>query len=299
MLLPIILALAPSIGQAIVSDEAQGTNPEWQSVVRNAAAHLSSKGFNLQAAETAQNFQRQNTFDRAGRALPKLVRYGERFVSTLESWGIDAALSVPRDANGDALVKSEDRAAEKVKNDYGGDWADSGSFGIKDLSRMTLIVPHDRVAWTIRKVVQDFSTDKMTGSSSGREPIEKTIHAATDPCGYSGSTVFVWLDGSICEIQINTAGIIFAKSGEDARPVLGDDYDAIARDSDVPGGLGHLFYEHWRSDSTDATRKEHIGRVSKQYYEYFRKGKDYWGTAEAESDKQLLLMQIRDLGLTH
>lgn len=90
--------------------------------------------------------------------------------------------------------------------------------------------------------------------------------------GYSGTIINVKIKDSICEIQINTPQMIFAKEKEEiAKKLLGKDlFDKIKDKLEIQGGLGHEFYEKFRT-SDSLKEKEKIEKLSKAYYEKIRK----------------------------
>ena len=75
-----------------------------------------------------------------------------------------------------APLQGQARAAEKVREDYGGDWMD-----IKDIARMTIIMPTlDECVGMIRKLEDEFAAAKGRGVvqvKRGRKPTR--IRAAT------------------------------------------------------------------------------------------------------------------------
>ncbi|MDH0747879.1 hypothetical protein N5D61_16205 [Pseudomonas sp. GD03842] len=154
-----------------------------------------------------------------------------------------------------APIKSRARALEKIANDYGGD-----PTKIKDLARNTIIVPADKIA-------------SVTNELAQRGAKVKIIDGATDPLGYSGvNSSFMTKAGIPGEIQVNSPQMIFAKEPEAlARNLLGNDtYDAVASKAGVPGGLGHSYYEDWRTMNPTSTGAEAIAKQSKVYYDTVR-----------------------------
>jgi hypothetical protein len=154
-----------------------------------------------------------------------------------------------------APIKSRARALEKIANDYGGD-----PTKIKDLARNTIIVPADKIASVTEELAQ-------------RGAKVKIIDGAADPLGYSGvNSSFMSKAGIPGEIQVNSPQMIFAKEPEAlARNLLGSDtYDAVASRAGVPGGLGHSYYEDWRTMNPTSSGAEAIAKKSKAYYDTVR-----------------------------
>ncbi len=162
-----------------------------------------------------------------------------------------------------APVKSMERASEKVGLDYGGDW-----FGIKDLARMTIIVP---TMANCRAVLAELRS--VFTPSQGRGIIQvKEVTPEMDPCGYSSITVFVRTsNGRPAEVQINIFEIIYAKQGESTvRRIIGPNrFMKIKLAYQLEGGLGHALYEIYRVAPASAKAKQ-AAELSKAYYNYFR-----------------------------
>jgi hypothetical protein len=153
-------------------------------------------------------------------------------------------------------IKSEERALQKIENDYNGD-----ATQIKDLARNTIIVDADN----INNVVSDLTNN---GANI------KVVSSTTDTLGYSGINATVQTKSGItAEIQVNTPEMLFAKESEiDARRLLGNDtYDEIASKTPVEGGLGHTLYEQWRVLDDNSIEAKIIAEKSRQYYDTVRK----------------------------
>jgi hypothetical protein len=162
-----------------------------------------------------------------------------------------------------APIKSEERASQKVSLDYDGDW-----YSIKDLARMTIVVP---TLATCRSVLVDLK--QSFTASQGRGIIQvKDVSADADPCGYSSTTVFVRTsNGWPAEIQINVPEIIYAKQSEDSvRRILGVRWFMnIKMKYQLDGGLGHALYEIYRV-APGSEQGQAAAALSRSYYNYFR-----------------------------
>jgi hypothetical protein len=160
-----------------------------------------------------------------------------------------------------APIKSRKRALEKINKDYAGD-----ATRIKDLARNTIIVPagQERAALESLKAARpDLQLSDM-----------KIIDGAKDPLGYSGMNVSVRTEsGLIGEVQINSPEMIFAKEPPElARAILGDaEYDRIVGSTGATGGLGHHYYEQWRSLPPGSPEADAIAAQSRAYYDQFRR----------------------------
>ena len=155
-----------------------------------------------------------------------------------------------------APIKSQERAVEKIVDDYDGDPS-----RIKDLARNTIISPSEKMDDVVFKLQEQGANVKK-------------IDGVSDPLGYSGINATIETkSGLIAEIQVNTPKMIYAKEPEPvARAFLGDDiYNAIAKETGLPGGEGHHMYEAWRTISDkNSEEAKAIAAESKRYYEKFR-----------------------------
>jgi hypothetical protein len=167
-------------------------------------------------------------------------------------------------------VKSFKRAEQKVNGQYGGAWP-----RIKDLNRCTLVVAKEsdlENAW--RRVCDHF---RLVRRNSRLQFLSEKAHRINDPlnpCGYSGSTVFVRTAGSNdmkAEIQINYPPMMFAKQTKEFVDTFGQGEAGKMRMryAPVPGGLGHQMYEEWQKQEQTPIGIAHA-QASMKYYNYFR-----------------------------
>lgn len=159
-----------------------------------------------------------------------------------------------------APIKSQERAIQKIINDYGGD-----ATRIKDLARNTIIVSPDKM-------------NRVVAELAKRGANVKEINGSVDPLGYSGVNSTIKTQAGIFgEIQVNTPAMIYAKEPEPmARLLLGDDlYASIAKKSGIPGGQGHKFYEQWRGLSPSSSQAQSIADQSRNYYDVIRRENGY------------------------
>jgi hypothetical protein len=101
----------------------------------------------------------------------------------------------------------------------------------------------------------------------------KTIEAASDPMGYSGTNAVIKTKAGIpAEIQVNTPHMIYAKeSPAIAKAILGEEkYAELAAKSGVPGGRGHTLYEEFRSLPEGDSRAAALRAESRAYYDQVR-----------------------------
>lgn len=93
--------------------------------------------------------------------------------------------------------------------------------------------------------------------------------------GYSGILANIRTKNGIQgEIQFNTAKMIYAKEKpKDAKFLLGvEKWNAIKKETGMPGGLGHKYYEQMRvlDKAKDASLYEALEKKSINYYKHFR-----------------------------
>lgn len=134
---------------------------------------------------------------------------------------------------------------------------------IKDAVRSTIIVDKDRINGVVSnlKNLDTFLRHKEQKAEMFN--------------GYSGNIVNLSMPNNIvAEIQVNTAKMIYAKEIEsNAKRILGEElWNKIRSETNLPGGLGHKYYEEIRllDKVADGPKIERIKRLSEEYYSHFR-----------------------------
>lgn len=139
---------------------------------------------------------------------------------------------------------------------------------IKDAVRTTIIVDADKVDG----VRSYFKQIKSSGGNVQRIKVQ----AGSVFLGYTGTIVNInGANGLTAEIQVNTPKMIYAKEPpEDAKRIIGEAlWRKIRRETGLPGGLGHKYYEQYRSLTYEQQRSElgrEIARKSEEYYSHFK-----------------------------
>lgn len=139
---------------------------------------------------------------------------------------------------------------------------------IKDAVRTTIIVDADKVDG----VRSYFKQIKSSGGNVQRIKVQ----AGRVFLGYTGTIVNInGANGLTAEIQVNTPKMIYAKEPpEDAKRIIGEAlWRKIRRETGLPGGLGHKYYEQYRSLTYEQQRSElgrEIARKSEEYYSHFK-----------------------------
>ena len=139
---------------------------------------------------------------------------------------------------------------------------------IKDAVRTTIIVDADKV----EGVRSYFKQIKSSGGNVQRIKVQ----AGSVFLGYTGTIVNInGANGLTAEIQVNTPKMIYAKEPpEDAKRIIGEAlWRKIRRETGLPGGLGHKYYEQYRSLTYEQQRSElgrEIARKSEEYYSHFK-----------------------------
>lgn len=159
--------------------------------------------------------------------------------------------------------KSPNRIREKalLREDRTGYNSSLEIFKIKDSVRTTIIVQKDQ----LQNVVNELGKNKMC--------IKKKEHKAENNQGYSGFLFNVRSsNGLIGEIQVNTPEMIYAKEKPDiAKSILGEDtWKKIRNKTGIEGGLGHEYYEQFRTMKVDDPHRIELERKSFEYYNHFR-----------------------------
>lgn len=189
----------------------------------------------------------------------KLATFIYEKMYTSKSENDDFSKTIAKEYGGKVItapMKTIDRALTKISNDYGGDMGK-----IKDLTRTTVIINSDKVD----NVVSDL--EKKGGINI------KKIDGNVDPLGYSGiNATYKSTVGGNCEMQVITPAMIFGKmNASTAKSMLGEDYcRRLEETSGQKGGLGHKFYEQYRTLDPSSSEAKDIAQQSKNYYAAIR-----------------------------
>lgn len=139
---------------------------------------------------------------------------------------------------------------------------------INDAVRTTIIVDSDKV----ESVRSYFKQIKSSGGNVQRIKVQ----AGSVFLGYTGTIVNInGANGLTAEIQVNTPKMIYAKEPpEDAKRIIGEAlWRKIRRETGLPGGLGHKYYEQYRLLTYEQQQSElgrEIARKSEEYYSHFK-----------------------------
>lgn len=270
------------------------------------------------AGKTAMNDIQNRLLGNADEALREIVEYCERLAKKY--------CLIPAEADGSCRVpgrvlantKGGERASEKVENDYGGDW-----FDIKDLARLTIVVPYESIPDVQSQVARHYALSDRAPQIKTTLPSENSSFTATlpgevvriDDCGYSGRMVVVYTKANSkemefqsgkkdvvqlwmsAEIQINSKEMIYAKHEEsETKQILTDDvYEEIRSSSELDGGAGHHLYEIYRDPHSSDELKRKAAEVSKLYYDYFRRGAEWWSSEEGMRVVPMIRQKMAEL----
>ena len=133
---------------------------------------------------------------------------------------------------------------------------------LKDAVRTTIVTNKQE---EIEEVI------KMLESGNGDMKLLRVKRQSTD-VGYTGViTNFELPNGVVCEIQINTDMMIYAKETPAvAKSILGEDvWNKIAKMTGLDGGLGHRYYEEFRLLDAASDEAIKIAEMSRAYYSHF------------------------------
>lgn len=160
----------------------------------------------------------------------------------------------------DINLKSNNRIFEKATSDYNGNISK-----VQDIVRNTFIVPEGKHEEVLNAIRSSFDVSRI-----------KVQSLASDPLGYSGTILNIKLPkGGFAEIQLNSASMIYGKDGFSKDILKTNLFDKIARKSGLESGLGHQYYEEWRtlnkSIPTQYKRMQELERLSNSYYNKLRK----------------------------
>ena len=163
-------------------------------------------------------------------------------------------------------LKSEDSIIRKVNKEEGGNIA-----AIKDSVRNTVVIDRDKIGSARSMIASD---PRFSAENGGRIKIQE----GDQFFGYSGTIAnYTTENGTVAEMQFNTPAMIYAKQEEPgARALLGNaKYDAIAKQTGLPGGQGHALYEQIRELNTGRPTVANVKKIedlksqSINYYKNF------------------------------
>lgn len=133
---------------------------------------------------------------------------------------------------------------------------------LKDTVRTTIVTSN---AEDIEKAINALESD------SGELKLLRVKRQKTD-VGYTGVICnFELPNGVVCEIQINTSRMIYAKeSPAIASSIIGKDlWESIFKETGLEGGLGHMYYEKIRVLPAGSEERKALEKLSVEYYKNF------------------------------
>ncbi len=139
---------------------------------------------------------------------------------------------------------------------------------IKDAVRTTIMVESEKV--------DDVRNYFKRIKANGGNVLRVKIQAGSIFLGYTGTIVNIkGTNGLTAEIQVNTPKMIYAKEHpEDAKRIIGEAlWHKIQKETGLPGGLGHKYYEQYRLLTSEQQQSElgrEIARKSEEYYSHFK-----------------------------
>ena len=158
----------------------------------------------------------------------------------------------------DINYKGKDSMLRKAKTEH------KGQIGkINDSARTTVVVEKDQVQSVYRAMAEDERFVKLKNQTADKYN------------GYTGVLGNIETsEGILCEIQVNSPEMIFAKSppGE-AKAIIGNKrWNEVRKATGQEGGLGHLFYEDYRvlHKVYEKAAREQLAKLSEEYYSHFR-----------------------------
>lgn len=159
-------------------------------------------------------------------------------------------------------ARSSNRANGKRKRVYNIDAQ------IRDLARNTIIYNAD----TQSRQGEQLKRSLMRRAGRG-EIADYKVQDYSNTTGYRGFMVHVKTGRGRRqgEVQVLSDKMIYAKEKpEVARALIGKKrYDEIRRQTGLPGGLGHKYYEQSRVAGISKRRKQSLERKSREYYKNF------------------------------
>lgn len=162
----------------------------------------------------------------------------------------------------DILFKSRGSAIRKAITEYDRDYEK-----ITDLIRNTVFTDKRN---ELTKIIAQIKEESKAVDVTIQKV--KTRNHASDELGYSGNLIIGRTkNGTTFETQVNTSKMIYAKEKpEDAIRILGQaKWNEIKRETGLPGGLGHKYYEQYRKLNPNSRDAIGIQALSREYYSHF------------------------------
>ncbi|MEM9060076.1 MAG: hypothetical protein AAGD13_06400 [Pseudomonadota bacterium] len=160
-------------------------------------------------------------------------------------------------------IKSRERAHQKLADRLGGDW-----FEMRDTVRMTIIAPD---MTRLRKVQATIRARAVPHQKLGIIR-DFELLPKQSPCGYSGVNFAIRLqNGQAGEIQLNIPEVMYGQFAPDLFvSIVGQEAsEKIRAAKGLDGGLGHAFYEIYRTGKSTPAGKQ-AADLSTRYFECLR-----------------------------
>lgn len=161
-------------------------------------------------------------------------------------------------------LKGEERAKEKIKNDYGGD-----AYDLKDVVRASVIATNDVGLCEFRACIVKLCIPRNSLSLIKND----TVDPHTDTNGYSGLNLVVrFKNGRPGEIQVNSANIMYGKMSQERFVSTFESGQTLRKNLEIKykiaGGMGHGLYEIQRSNIKSGGAE--ASKLSRRYYAHLR-----------------------------
>ncbi len=156
-------------------------------------------------------------------------------------------------------LKSEQSILRKLHAECAGDISQ-----IKDAVRTTIVISPNKIDECIAYLEKNTKFARVK------------LQTPDKFMGYSGVLTNVKTkQGILGEIQVNTEKMIYAKEKpSDAIRIIGKKrWNEIKQQTGLDGGLGHKYYEEWRSLKAipgQVERIKELEKLSNEYYKHFR-----------------------------
>jgi hypothetical protein len=159
-------------------------------------------------------------------------------------------------------MKSKASIERKVAKELGGDFSK-----VNDAARNLIILKKDELEKCLNALMDKRKYPNILEVDN--------VHWNDNSMGYSGGAIYYRAsNGLICETQLGTAEMVYAKEIEPiAIGFLGKErYELIKKATGLPAGLGHKYYEEYRvlDEIKDAQQMRKLEFLSKEYYSHFQ-----------------------------
>jgi len=192
--------------------------------------------------------------ERVNQALDESYRNAESAKEEIDVFADEVSGKFEGSFVAKAPLKGRARAFEKAVKEKGGNVG-----GVTDIARNTVVSKNRRQSWDMYDYLR-------------KNPNVIEARMMSTDLGYDGGMIkYRAANGHIAEMQVATAKMIYAKEKNPERIIGKKLTDSIRKETNLPSGKGHEYYEEWRV--LDIYKKDKVIEIrgkSRNYYSNFK-----------------------------